>query len=239
MKCQIQVFTIFLILTNTYSQPNLSIDMGLGFYQPELTGFDEYGVFTANNAGEDILTRNTLFNFGVYYEFFYNARIGFSLHRSIENKDGIKLDNNSTVDFKRSINYRFFPVETFFRIKQRMELNFTLMPIWGVAKINLVTSPSQQSEDWNSFINEFNDVKDQISELDASDDMIANWFGYGSMLGFRYYLTTRMALDFKSGFMNNRYNEKNWYLRNKKVTGPKLKIDGLPIFSLKILYGLR
>ena len=75
--------------------------------------------------------------------------------------------------------------------------------------------------------------------MDASDDMIANWLGYGSMLGFRYYLTTRMALDFKSGFMNNRYNEKNWYLRNKKVTGPKLKIDGLPIFSLKILYALR
>ena len=28
-------------------------------------------------------------------------------------------------------------------------------------------------------------------------------------------------------------------LRGKKITGPKMKIDGLPIFSLKILYGLR
>jgi len=75
--------------------------------------------------------------------------------------------------------------------------------------------------------------------MDASDAMVTNWFGYGSMLGFRFYLTSRMAIDFKSGFMNNQYDEKKWTLRDQKVTGPKMKIDGLPIFSLKLSYGFR
>ena len=235
MKSQIQVLLLFFLITWGYSQPKLSFDLGVGIYQPTLTGFDEDVAF----PGKDFINRNLLGNWGVYYEFFYNARIGMSTLTSIDSKDGIGLENQSEVDFTRRIIYRFFPVQTFFRWRPRIELNFTLMPIWGRSVISLDTSPPKQSEDWGSFLTKFTDGDVALKNMDASDAMVTNWFGYGSMLGFRFYLTSRMAIDFKSGFMNNQYDEKKWTLRDQKVTGPKMKIDGLPIFSLKLSYGFR
>ena len=38
--------------------------------------------------------------------------------------------------------------------------------------------------------------------------------------------------------MNNRYDEKKWKLRDQKVVGPKMKIDGLYLF-FKVIYGIR
>lgn len=237
MKSQIQVLLFFLLISIGYTQPRLSFDLGLGIYQPTLTGYDDNNTFPSSNA----LNRNVLFNWGVYYEFFYNARFGMNTLTSIDSEDSENfiLSNQSSADFNRRITYRFFPIETFFRLRPRIELNFTLMPIWGRSIISLVTNPPQQVEDWKSFLTLFNDDDVGLSSMKASDNMVSNWYGYGSMLGFRYYLTSRMALDFKSGFMNNSYDETRWYLRGKKVTGPKMKIDGLPIFTLKILYGIR
>ena len=221
------------------AQPKISVDLGLGYYQPTLTGFDEYGIFTANTASEDLLTRNMLTNYGIYYEFFYNARIGITTLGSTETKSDVILENSALVDFDRKLTYRLFPVETFFRWKPKIEFNFTLMPIWCRASISLKTTPTQQSDDWNAFVNEFNELNDQIVDLDASDQMTSNWFGYGSMLGVRYYITSRMAIDFKSGFMNQNYDETKWRLREKKISGPKMKLDDLPLFSLKFSYGFR
>ena len=237
MKSQIQVLLLFLLIAVGNSQPKLSFDLGLGLYQPTLTGYDENETFPIKNT----LNRNLLFNWGVYYEFFYNARIGMSTLTSIDNEDAknFTLGNQSSADFSRRITYRFFPIETFFRWRPRIEINFTLMPIWGRSTISLETNPPQQLDDWKSFLTMFSDKEIGLSEMNATDNMVSNWYGYGSMLGFRFYLTSRMALDVKSGFMNNTYDEKSWYLRGNKVTGPKMKIDGLPIFSLKILYGLR
>ena len=113
------------------------------------------------------------------------------------------------------------------------------MPIWGRSIISLDTSTPKQSEDWSSFLTIFTDDDIGLNNMNASDVMVSNWYGYGSMLGFRFYLSSRMSIDFKSGFMNNRYDEKKWELRGQKVVGPKMKIDGLPIFSLKVIYGLR
>ena len=40
MKSQIQVFVLIYFAAIAYSQPKLSLDLGLGIYQPTLTGFD-------------------------------------------------------------------------------------------------------------------------------------------------------------------------------------------------------
>ena len=63
-----------------------------------------------------ILLIEFLFNWGVYYEFFYNARIGMSTLTSIDNEDAknFKLDNQSSADFSRRITYRFFLLRPFF-----------------------------------------------------------------------------------------------------------------------------
>ena len=235
MNGQIYVFVFFLLFSLGKTQPKLSFDLGMSIYQPTLTGYDENDIFPSKN----FINRNFLYTWSFYYEFFYNARLGMSTSTSFDSKNKISLDNASSADFQRRITYRFFPIETFFRWRPKIELNFTLSPIWGRSIISLETAPSQQVEDWNSFLSKFNDTADQMTDMGATDAMTSNWFGYSSMLGIRYYITSRMAIDFKSGFMNHRYDESKWKLRGEKVTGPKMKLDDLPVFMLKFLYGFR
>ena len=75
--------------------------------------------------------------------------------------------------------------------------------------------------------------------MGATDVMITDWLGYSSMLGFRYYLSSRIGIDVKGGFMNTSYDKDNWRIQRQKATGPKMKVDDLPIFSLKVIYGIR
>ena len=236
MKSQIYVLTIFCLLSNGFAQPKFSLDIGFGFYEPTLTGFDDNVI---DFPKKSIINRNLLMNIGIYYEFFYNARIGYHSFISLDAKNNVTLDSGgSTANFRRSINYHCFPLETFFRWRPRIELNFTLTPIWGRSIITLETASDDQLEDWDNLISSFGGII-PIAKLESSESMINNWLGYGSMLGVRYYLTSRMAIDIKSGFMNHYYNEKSWKLKGRKVTGPKMKIDDLPIFSIKFIYSIR
>ena len=50
MKSQIQVLVLFLVISLGYSQPKLSVDLGLGLYQPTLTGYDENETFPSKNT---------------------------------------------------------------------------------------------------------------------------------------------------------------------------------------------
>jgi hypothetical protein len=185
-----------------------------------------------------MLNKNLMLNWGIYYEFFNNARIGYNSFTSYAIGKSITLINSEAV-FRRSLTYRIFPIETFFRWKPNMELNFTLAPIWGRGRIELDTTPGDKTDDWNYFINSFGGSPDPVSDMGATDVMKTDWFGYSSMLGFRYYINSRIGVDVKGGFMNNSYKEENWRIQRQKVTGPKMKIDDLPIFSIKIIYGIR
>ena len=239
MKSQIYVLVICLLpFCNNFvkGQPKLSIDLGLGFYEPTLGGFDNNE--TVQFPTKSILNRNVLFNWGIYYEFFNNARIGYNSFTSYEIGKNILLINSEAV-FRRSLSYRIFPVETFFRWRPNIELNFTLALIWGRGRIELDTTPGDKTDDWNYFINSFGGTPDPITDMGATDVMITDWLGYSSMLGFRYYLSSRIGVDVKGGFMNNSYNKDNWRIQRQKATGPKMKVDDLPIFSLKLIYGLR
>ena len=143
MKSQIYVFIMALLpLVGDVikAQPKLSIDMGIGFYEPTLVGFDENE--TVQFPTKSIFNRNMLFNWGIYYEFFNNARIGYNSFTSYEIGKNILLINSEAV-FRRSLTYRIFPIETFFRLKPKIELNFTLAPIWGRARIEMDTTPSR------------------------------------------------------------------------------------------------
>ena len=75
MKSQIFVFIIILLSSAAFAQPKISIDFGIGFYQPTLSGFDENVI---DFPKKSILNRNFLLNSAIYYEFFYNARIGYN-----------------------------------------------------------------------------------------------------------------------------------------------------------------
>ena len=116
MKSQILQFKyILLLLFNRFSgQPKVSIDLGTGFYEPTMKGFDsnELVSFPTGN----IFTRNLLLNFSTFYEFFPNARVGYSVLKSI---DIGRLEGFATSKpvFYRTLNYRMIPLETFFQVK--------------------------------------------------------------------------------------------------------------------------
>ena len=93
--------------------------------------------------------------------------------------------------------------------------------------------------DWNYFITSFGGSANPVSDMGATDVMISDWIGYSSLLGFRYYISSRIGVDVKAGFMNNQYKQSEWRIQRQKVTGPKMKIDDLPIFSIKVIYGIR
>ena len=126
MKIQIYVITILFSLLGSVApivgQPKLSVDIGLGFYEPTLTGFDENDIIQFPT--KSIINRNLLLNWGIYYEFFHNARIGYNSFTSYEIGKNILLVNSEAA-IRRSLKYRMFPIETFFRWRPRIELNFT------------------------------------------------------------------------------------------------------------------
>ena len=237
MKSQILRFflSLFLIFVSfSLAQPKISVGLGLGLYEPTLSGFDENTdvPFPTGN----MLNRNFLLNWAVYYEFFSNARLGYNSYSSFEVG---KLDLiNSKAVYRRTIIYRMFPLETYFRWKPRIELNFTLTPIWGRGRISVDTTPGDKSDDWNQLIDSFGGSGD-VSGLGATDAMISDWIGFSGMIGIRYYLSTRIGLDMKMGFMDNSYKNDKWRLQKKKVTGPIMKIDELPLFSFKVFYGFK
>ena len=237
MKSQILRFflSLFLFLGSfSLAQPKISVGLGLGLYEPTLSGFDENPdiPFPTGN----MLNRNFLLNWAIYYEFFSNARLGYNSYSSFEVG---KLDLiNSKAVYRRTIIYRMFPLETYFRWKPRIELNFTLTPIWGRGRIFVDTTPGDKSEDWNQLINSFGDSK-PVSDLGATDAMTNDWIGFSGMIGIRYYLSTRIGLDMKMGFMDNSYKNEKWRLQKKEVTGPIMKIDELPLFSFKVFYGFK
>ena len=216
------------------AQPKISVGLGLGLYEPTLSGFDDN--IDVPFPTKTMLNRNLLLNWAVYYEFFSNARLGYNSYSSLEFG---KLDLiNSKAVYRRTITYRIFPLETYFRWKPKIELNFTLAPIWGRGRIFVDTTPGDKSEDWNQLINSFGD-SNPVSDLGATDAMINDWIGFSGMIGIRYYLSTRIGLDVKMGFMDNSYKNKKWRLQKKEVTGPEMKIDELPLFSFKVFYGFK
>ena len=127
------------------------------------------------------------------------------------------------------------PFETYFRWRPRIELNFTLAPIWGRGRITMDTKPNDKFEDWNELLNSFGD-EDPLTQLGGTDVMLNNWLGYSGLIGIRYYLSPRTAIDFKLGFMHNGYKKDKWILQRNQVTGPDLSIIDLPLFTLKYNY---
>ena len=107
------------------AQPKLSIDIGIGFYEPTLVGFDQNE--TVQFPTKSIFNRNMLFNWGIYYEFFNNARIGYNSFTSYEIGKNILLINSEAV-FRRSLTYRIFPIETFFRWRPTVSYTHLTLP---------------------------------------------------------------------------------------------------------------
>ncbi len=167
-----------------------------------------------------------MFNFSFTYQFYSNARVGYSQWISF------KSDKYSGEDFSRSFKYRALILETYFFPMKKLELNFTLGPMINSGSISLATK--QTIEAWDELLGEFNNSGVEVS---ASDQMTTTFIGITSAIGARYYVKPYIAVELKIGFMENYYSEDNWKFQDQDIKGPKIDIEDLPVITFGLVYG--
>ena len=167
-----------------------------------------------------------MFNFSFTYQFYSNARVGYSQWISF------KSDKYSGEDFSRSFKYRALILETYFFPMKKLELNFTLGPMINSGSISLATK--QTNEAWDELLGEFNNSGVEVS---ASDQMTTTFIGITSAIGARYYVKPYIAVELKIGFMENYYSEDNWKFQDQDIKGPKIDIEDLPVITFGLVYG--
>ena len=214
----------FIFLATIFAQPKLSFHLGTGFYNPSLGYLDP----DTNNVIPSLgaFGKNILLDWGIKYQFYYNARIGYSRSNSYHSG---KIGDS---DYLRTISYRMLTFETFYYPRKKMELNFMLAPMYNKGIIKL--SPKGSSSDWDSILNSYGN---STIKLSTEGEMTKRWFGLASMIGFRYYIYPWFAVDGKAGYLQNSYKEKNWKLEGDKVDGPTMYIEKLPVFKLHFIFG--
>ncbi|MDP6611632.1 MAG: hypothetical protein QF823_04930 [Candidatus Marinimicrobia bacterium] len=213
-----------MLWTTINAQPKLSFHLGGGFYSPSL-GFldpDSNSVIPSLSS----FSKNILLDWGVKYQFYPNARIGYA--RSNSYHSGKMGDS----DFLRTLSYRMIIIETFYYPRQRMELNFMLAPMYNKAIVKLTAKSS--SAGWDSLLGSYGNSS---VNLFTGEEMTKRWFGLASTIGFRYYIKSWLAVDGRAGFIQNAYSEKKWKLEKEKVDGPKMNIKKLPVFNVHLVLG--
>lgn len=218
------IVSFSLLLSVLSAQPRLSGYGGIGLYSPSLVGLDSDSNSVIPNTGSG--AKNLLLDWGFQYQFYPNARIGLSMFYSLHSG---KIGSS---DYFRVLSYRMLTLETFFFLRKRMELNFTLAPMWNKGRISLTASTS--TDDWDNLLASYGNGTVSVS---SGGSMVKRWFGLGSTIGFRYYIFTWLAVDGKIGFFQNYYSKKNWKLGKKKITGPELRINKLPVYTLHMVIG--
>jgi len=218
------IFCAGILCASIHAQPKWSFHLGGGFYSPSL-GFldpDSNSVIPSLSS----FSKNILLDWGVKYQFYPNARVGYA--RSNSYHSGKVGDSG----FLRTISYRMLTFETFYYPRKRMELNFMLAPMYNKGTVKLTAESS--SGDWDTLLGSYGNSSVKLS---TDGEMTKRWFGLASMIGFRYYVFSWLAVDGKAGFIQNSYSEKKWKLEKEKIDGPTMDIKKLPVFNIHLVLG--
>ena len=115
------IFSCSLLISLGLSQPKLNIQLGGGFYSPSLIGLDP----DSNNVlpKASFLSKNLLLNWGIRYQIYPNMRVGYTQSHSLHSG---KIGSSK---YWRNIAFRSLSFETFYYLREKMELNFTLAPM--------------------------------------------------------------------------------------------------------------
>ncbi len=202
------------------ANPGIEAGLAFGWYEPELTGLDTS--LEQSAAESNIFRKNALPGYNISYCLFPSVRIGFAQNGSYFSGE------DDTTSFSRKLLYRAVYLETYFRIFRRLELNFSLAPMWnrGIIKLDV----QNKEKVWDAHIGDY-----QL-QVKAPEKMIVNFFGYSSMIGIRYYLMSWLAVDLKTGFMVNNYQPGNWKRDGEKLTGPVLDIKEEPFYTIRLVF---
>ena len=219
------ILTCSLLFATGFSQPKLNIQLGSGFYSPSLVGLDP----DSNNVlpKGSFLSKNLLLNWGVRYQIYPNMRVGYTQSHSLHSG---KIGSSK---YWRNIAFRSISFETFYYLRERMELNFTLAPM--INKGNISITDEKPSDDMDTLLGSYNNSS---VSLTTGGTMTKTWLGFASHVGFRYYFSTLLSVEGKVGYYNSSYEENGWRLEGEKVTRPKMNIKKLPVLQLNLVIGL-
>ena len=214
------ILSIFFLTKEVYSQPKYNFLVGLGYYNPKIETSSPIP-----NLG--FVGKNLLLNWGARYEIYPNVRIGYTQSHSLH------LGSIGSSNYLRNLSYRSISFETFYYIKEKMELNFTLAPM--INKGSITITAKAPTDDWDSLLTSYGNSS---VRLKTGSSMTKRWLGFSSHIGYRYYFSRLLSVEGKLGYYMSSYSEKNWKLEGEKVTGPPMKLGRLPVFQVNLLIGI-
>jgi len=214
------ILSIFILTKEVYSQPKYNFLVGLGYYNPKIETSSPIP-----NLG--FVGKNLLLNWGARYEIYTNVRIGYTQSHSLH------LGSIGSSNYLRNLSYRSISFETFYYIKEKMELNFTLAPM--INKGSITITAKAPTDDWDSLLTSYGNSS---VRLKTGSSMTKRWLGFSSHVGYRYYFSRLLSVEGKLGYYMSSYSEKNWKLEGEKVTGPPMKLGRLPVFQVNLVIGI-
>ena len=214
------ILSIFFLTKEVYSQPKYNFLVGLGYYNPKIETSSPIP-----NLG--FVGKNLLLNWGARYEIYQNVRIGYTQSHSLH------LGSIGSSNYLRNLSYRSISFETFYYIKEKMELNFTLAPM--INKGSITITAKAPTDDWDSLLTSYGNSS---VRLKTGSSMTKRWLGFSSHVGYRYYFSRLLSVEGKLGYYMSSYSEKNWKLEGEKVTGPPMKLGRLPVFQVNLVIGI-
>lgn len=214
------ILSIFILTKEVYSQPKYNFLVGLGYYNPKIE--------TSSPIPDlGFVGKNLLLNWGARYEIYPNVRIGYTQSHSLH------LGSIGSSNYLRNLSYRSISFETFYYIKEKMELNFTLAPM--INKGSITITAKAPTDDWDSLLTSYGNSS---VRLKTGSSMTKRWLGFSSHVGYRYYFSRLLSVEGKLGYYMSSYSEKNWKLEGEKVTGPPMKLGRLPVFQVNLIIGI-
>lgn len=214
------ILSIFILTKEVYSQPKYNFLVGLGYYNPKIETSSPIP-----NLG--FVGKNLLLNWGARYEIYPNVRIGYTQSHSLH------VGSIGSSNYLRNLSYRSISFETFYYIKEKMELNFTLAPM--INKGSITITAKAPTDDWDSLLTSYGNSS---VRLKTGSSMTKRWLGFSSHVGYRYYFSRLLSVEGKLGYYMSSYSEKNWKLEGEKVTGPPMKLGRLPVFQVNLVIGI-
>ena len=214
------ILSTFLFLGAAFSQPKFNFILGTGYYNPKIETSDPIPKI-------GFVGKNLLLNWGMRYQIYPNVRIGYAQSHSLH------FGTIGSSRYRRNISYRAFSFETFYYLKEKMELNFTLSPMLNRGSITITAEAP--TDDWDSLLATYGNSS---VNLKTGSSMTKSWLGFSSHVGFRYYFSRLLSVEGKLGCFMSNYSEKNWKLEGEKVTGPLMEIGRLPIFQVNLVIGI-
>ena len=118
------ILSLHILMAIVFSQPKLNFIVGMGYYNPKIET-------SAPIPKIGFVGKNLLLNWGMRYQIYPNVRVGYAQSHSLH------FGSIGSSNYRRNISYRSISFETFYFLKEKMELNFSLAPMINQGSVTI------------------------------------------------------------------------------------------------------